>query len=143
MSLGSYAFPRSPEEPMMLHLLRTPCKPGLPARVQHRLGRVELLETPFAVFEQKIRDQLGRMLGGAGFDPDRDLEALTVNRWSHGYTYEYNSLWDGPWPEDQQPCVVARRPFGRITIANADAGAYAYTNSAIDQAWRAVQELPA
>jgi spermidine dehydrogenase len=36
---------------------------------------------------------------------------------------------------------VARKPFGRITIANADAGAYAYTDGAIDQAWRAVQEL--
>jgi len=28
-----------------------------------------------------------------------------------------------------------------LAIANADAGAYAYTDGAIDQAWRAVQEL--
>ena len=40
-----------------------------------------------------------------------------------------------------EPCVVGRRRYGRLTIANADAGAFAYTNSAIDQAWRAVGEL--
>ena len=43
-------------------------------------------------------------------------------------------------PEDE-PCVRARQPFGRITIANSDAAAYAYTDAAIDQGYRAVQEL--
>ena len=41
----------------------------------------------------------------------------------------------------EQPCEVARKPYGRIAIANADAAAYAYTDAAIDQAYRAVQEL--
>jgi len=59
-----------------------------------------------------------------------------VNRWAHGYAYEYPALWEHPWPN-----VVARKPFGRITIANSDAGAHAYTDGAIDQAYRAVQEL--
>ena len=81
------------------------------------------------------------MLSGGGFDPARDIEAITVNRWPHGYAYEYNSLWDPDWPESDRPCVVGRRPFGRITIANSDAAAYAYTDAAIDQAYRAVREL--
>ena len=142
VDLGDYRSSRTPEEPVVVKLLHTPCQPGLPARDQHRAGRAELLATPFATFERNLRDQMRRTLGPGGFDPAHDITAITVNRWSHGYTYEYNSLWDGPWAEDQQPCVVARKPFGRITIANADAGAFAYTNSAIDQAWRAVQELP-
>jgi len=37
--------------------------------------------------------------------------------------------------------VVGRKPFGSIAIANSDAGASAYTDAAIDQAHRAVQEL--
>jgi spermidine dehydrogenase len=36
--------------------------------------------------------------------------------------------------------VIGRKQFGRISIANSDAGASAYTNVAIDQAYRAVQE---
>lgn len=143
VDLGDHRSSHAPEEPAVVKLFRTPCHPGMPARDQHRAGHTELLATPFEVFELKLRDQMSRMLGAGGFDPARDITAITVNRWSHGYAYEYNSLWDGPWAEGEQPCEIARRPFGRITIANSDAGAFAYTNSAIDQAWRAVRELPA
>ena len=111
---------------MLLRLVRTPCQPGLPAREQHRLGRLELLTTPFATFERHIRDELGRMLAPAGFDPARDIVAITVNRWPHGYAYEYNPLWDPEKVPEDEPCVIARQPFGRITIANSDAAAYAH-----------------
>ena len=125
-----------------MHMMRTPCKPGLPARHQHRAGRIELFQTSFETFERNIRDQLARCLGPGGFDPARDITAITVNRWPHGYAYEYNSLFDKFWLEGGEiPCVVARQPFGRLAIANADAGAYAYTDGAIDQAWRAIQDL--
>jgi len=141
VSLGGYRFSLDPSEPMVLHMVRTPCKPGLPARDQHRYGHQELYATPFETFEREIRKQLGGMLGGAGFDPARDILGITVNRWPHGYAYEYNSLWDEDWAPGQSPCARARAPFGRIVIANADAGASAYINVAIDQAHRAVQEL--
>ncbi len=126
---------------MVLNMLRTPCSPGLSSREQHRAGRYELLSTTFETFEREIRDQLGRVLSDGGFDPARDIEAITVNRWPHGYAYEYNSLWDPLWPEEEQPCVIGRQPFGRISIANSDAAAYAYINPAIDMAYRAVNEV--
>lgn len=141
VSLGQYEFPGKPDEPMVLFMLRTPCKPGLPQRDQFRAGRAELMRTPFSTFERNVRDQLARMLGPAGFDPARDVAGITVNRWAHGYAYSPNSLFDPDWPEGEQPWVVGRKPFGRITIANSDAGASAYTDVAIDQAYRAVGEL--
>jgi spermidine dehydrogenase len=142
-AIGGYATPGSPDGPMLVRMVRTPCLPGAPTeRDQHRAGRAELLATPFSTFEQKIRDQLGRTLRGGGFDADNDIAAIIVNRWPHGYAYEYNPLYD-PWdiPPDQRPNVMGRQPFGRIAIANSDAGAQAYTDSAIDQAHRAVTEL--
>jgi spermidine dehydrogenase len=141
VSLGQYRFPADPGEPTVLFMLRTPCSPGLPQVDQFRAGRTELLETPFATFERNIRDQLARMLSRDGFDPARDIEAITVNRWAHGYAFSPNTLFDPGWKEGEQPWVIGRRPFGRITIANSDAGASAYTNVAIDQAHRAVEEL--
>jgi spermidine dehydrogenase len=141
VSLGQYEFLAKPDEPMVLFMLRTPCKPGLPQRDQFRAGRAELMRTQFSTFERNIRDQLARMLGPAGLDPARDVEGITVNRWAHGYAYSPNSLFDPDWPEGEQPWVVGRKPFGRITIANSDAGASAYTDVAIDQAYRAVGEL--
>ena len=141
VSLGQYHFPGNPEEPIVLFMLRTPCKAGLPQRDQNRAGRYELVQTPFSQFERKIRDQLARMLGAAGFDPAKDIEGITVNRWAHGYAFTPNSLFDPDWKEEEKPWVIGRKPFGRITIANSDAGANAYTNEAIDQAYRAVDEL--
>jgi spermidine dehydrogenase len=141
VSLGSYKFPASPAEPAVLFMLRTPCKPGLEQREQNRAGRRELLETPFATFEKNIRDQLNRMLGAAGFDAARDIEGITVNRWAHGYAFTPNPLFDPDWKEEEKPWVVGRRRVGRIAIANSDAGASAYTDVAIDQAWRAVGDL--
>lgn len=141
VNMGSYRSPTSPDDPILLHLSRAPNKPGLPAREQHKIGRYELLTTTFEVFERNIRDQLARTLKDGGFDPARDIEAITVNRWPHGYGYEYNPLFDPDWPEDQRPNVIGRKRFGRITIANSDSAATAYTDSAIDQAYRAVNEL--
>jgi spermidine dehydrogenase len=144
VSIGDYKFPRSPDESCVLHLLRTPCQPGLPCKDQYRAGRWELFTTKFETFEQHVRNQLGRMLSAGGFDPATDIEAITVNRWPHGYAYEYNRLFEPlDRPESDRPCVVGRQPFGRITIANSDSDGHAYTNTAIDQAHRAVQEIAA
>ncbi len=141
--IGGSTGPRSPDDPIMVHVLRTPCQPGLPTeRDQHRAGRWQLINTPLETFERHVRDQMSRALAGGGFDADRDIAAITVNRWPHGYAYEYNPLYD-PWdiPESERPHVVGRRRFGPVVIANSDSGAAAYTDSAIDQAHRAVGEL--
>jgi spermidine dehydrogenase len=141
VSLGTYKFSSDPQEPVVLFMLRTPCRPGLAPRDQHRAGRIELMQTSFETFEHNIRDQLTRMLGGAGFDAARDIEGITVNRWAHGYAFTPNPLFDPDWKEEEKPWVIGRKRFGSIAIANSDAGADAYTNVAIDQAHRAVVEL--
>jgi spermidine dehydrogenase len=144
VSMGQYKFPASPDEPCVLHLLRTPCKPGLPCKDQYRAGRWELFTTKFETFERNVRDELGRILAGGAFDPASDIEAITVNRWPHGYAYEYNRLFEPlDRPAAERPCVIGRQPFGRITIANSDADGHAYTNIAIDQGHRAVKEVMA
>jgi spermidine dehydrogenase len=142
VSIGGYECTKKPDEPIVVHMMKAACKPGLPARDQHRLGRMQLYSTTFETFERNIREQLLRIFGPGGFDPARDILEITVNRWPHGYAYEYNSLFDQFWLDGTEtPCQVARKPFGRLAIANADAGAYAYTDCAIDQAYRAIQEL--
>jgi len=144
VSIGDYRCSHSPDEPIVIHMVRTPCQPGLPARQQHMMGRGELYTTDWETLERNTRDQLARMLAPGGFDPSRDIAAITVNRWPHGYAYEYNSLWDPFWLNGGiTPCEIARKPYGHIAIANADAGAYAYTDEAINQAYRAVKELAA
>ena len=122
-------------------MVRTPCKPGLPEHDQNRAGRAELLRTSFETFERKSAINSAVLLTSGGFDPARDITAITVNRWPHGYAPEYNPLFDADLPESQQPYVLGRAQFGRITIANSDSGGDAYTDSAINQGHRAVMEL--
>jgi spermidine dehydrogenase len=141
VSIGGYHCPKTPDEPIVVHLVRYPTKPGLPRREQNRAGMHELLQTPFERIELETRRELARILDGGGFDPAEDILAITANRWPHGYAYTPDTLGDPDLPFDQQPHVVGRRPLGRIAIANSDSEAAAFTNTAIDAAHRAVQEL--
>jgi spermidine dehydrogenase len=142
VDLGGYRHPRDPAEPIVLHLVHVPGAPnsGLDARAQFHIGQAKLLAMTFADFEARIRDSLDRMLGPGGFDSGRDITAIIVNRWPHGYGYVANSLFD---PDDYDDRVVrlARQPFGRVAIANSDAGGDAYAHLAINEAARAVGEL--
>jgi spermidine dehydrogenase len=142
VSLGGYRHPRDPGEPMLLHMEHMPLTPnqGLTNVEQFRLGRQLLLTTPFEEFEKQINQQLDRVLGPGGFESARDIAAITVNRWPHGYSYDADTLFD---PETVGPplYVVGRRRCGSVAIANCDAGWNSYTHEAIDQAWRAVNEL--
>jgi len=110
------------------------------ARDLYRLGRHRLYGTPFSTFESAARQQLTDMFGRHGFDAERDIEAITVNRWAHGYSYEYTDLYDPDWEDGQAPHELGRKPLGRISIANADSEGSAYLHAAIDAAWRAVGE---
>jgi len=143
VNLGGYGFSHGPDEPIVVHMERFATKPnaGRTPREQYRAGRYELLATPFETMEREIRSQLAGTLGGGGFDPARDIAAITVNRWAHGYAYWPNPLTDPDYAEGQAPHEVGRQRFGRIAIANSDAGARATIDSAIDQAHRAVGEL--
>ena len=141
VSLGGYDFSTSPDDPMVLHMCYVPYFDDIQGPEQWRAGRRRLLETPFSTFEHHVKDQLDQALGGAGFDAERDITGITVNRWAHGYSYSPGLLWEPKYAsEEDKPWVKGRKPFGRITIANSDAGAAANTDSAIVHGYRAVRE---
>lgn len=147
VSMGGYEFASTPDDPIIVHMERFvhTNNQGLSPREQHRLGRQELLTTSFEEIERQIRRQLAAMLTEGGFDPARDIEGITVNRWSHGYASRGSPLFVPYYKDDDDPRwphVQGRQPFGRITIANSDAAGNAWMPAAVEQAYRAVSELP-
>jgi spermidine dehydrogenase len=146
VSMGGYKYASGPDDPIVVHMERFIHRnnEGLTAHEQYRLGRHELLSTPFEDIEREVRRQLAGMLADGGFDPAKDIEGITVNRWSHGYANRGNPLFV-PYYEDgddpRWPHVQGRKPFGRITIANSDAAGQAWLPAAVEQAHRAVGEL--
>jgi len=142
VSIGDYKFGSSPDDPMVVHMCYVPYFADIQGPDQWRAGRRKLLETSFADFEWNVRDQLDKALSGGGFDAGRDIQAITVNRWAHGYSYSPGLTWEPDYAsEADKPWVIGRQQFGRIAIANSDAGARADTNAAITHGHRAVQEL--
>ncbi|MCC3860177.1 NAD(P)/FAD-dependent oxidoreductase [Emcibacteraceae bacterium Y4] len=145
LRVGDYVSPRTMDEPVIVKMHRAPNAPGELRRDQLRLGRYDLLNTPFETFERNIREQLQRMLGDGGFDAARDIAAITVNRWPHGNAYAYDTITEpyhwAMFATDDRPCVIARKQLGRLSVANSDADASPFTDAAIDQAHRAVREV--
>ncbi len=140
VSLGDYAFSANPDEPILVHLERFAKRPdaGPSTKSQYRAIRHDMLKTPFETIERGTRAQLAGALAQGGFDPARDILGITTNRWAHGYASFYFSR-----DSDMAPNLIGRKRFGRIAIANSDAGARPVIHSAIDQAYRAVGELVA
>ena len=149
LKFADYQTARSPDEPITLRMYRIPLPGGdLPAHEQFRLGRHELLGMPFETFEREIRSQLARMLKAGGFDPAKDIQGISVNRWPHGYAVGYDResasmYWfrDDDWPTEKKHWLSGRTRHGRIAFASTDAQASAMTESAIEQAYRATSEL--
>lgn len=141
VSLGDYRFPVHPDEPMILHLVHVswPDGPVTDLRSTWRAGRALLYARRFEEFESHARDELTRILGPGGFDADRDIAAITVNRWGHGYAYEPDSLFDPPAVEREVKSSCAR--LGRIHFAGTDAAWMAYADRAIDTAHRVAGEI--
>jgi spermidine dehydrogenase len=143
VSMGGYTFSQNPDQPIVMHMERffKGTDPSASLRDQILAGRRELYATPFESLERETRAQVAGMLAGGGFDPAEDIAAITVNRWGHGYAYPGDYPFDPKYADDERPIVVGRQRFGRIAIANSDAGGEAYIAAAIDQAYRAVTEL--
>jgi len=139
---GGFEPPRGPDDPVVMLMMSspTPAQPGAGARDVFRLGRHAIYTTPFSTYEKRVRDQLQGILGAYGFDHERDIRAITVNRIPHGYAYGYFDLDDPEWPEGEAPHEIGRAQFGRISIANTDSEARPNLDGAVDAAARAINE---
>ncbi|MCJ9429389.1 NAD(P)-binding protein [Kordiimonas marina] len=142
VSMGGYLFSRAPEDPILMHMAHIPTYPGHTMREQYNAGRHIMYEMSFDDYEKGVLAQLSGAFGRHGFDAEKHVAAITVNRWPHGYAYEYNELFDPPgYDRNHGPHVVGRQKVGNIAIANSDSSAAAFVNGAIDAAARAVTDL--
>ena len=146
-AIGGYQNASTPDEPIVVSMSLTArilekAGSGLPPREQWKESRAELEKITFETFERNIREQLDRVLGPGGFDAQRDVAGIIINRWGHAYATGSNELYDPDYSHRMDaPWVVGRQQFGRITISNSDAAGVSLTNAAWQQSHRAVNEL--
>ncbi len=142
-SLGAHVQELDAKQPATIYMIGPVVEPhsGMSPSAQYRLGRQKLLSMSFHDYEKEVREQLVSLFAGTSFDVRRDIVGLTINRWPHGYTRQYNTLFDPDYEDGRYPHEIARRRFGNIAIANADASYVALCNTAIDEGLRAASEL--
>jgi spermidine dehydrogenase len=131
----------SPDSPIVLSLKVLYSYPGLSTEDQGHRGRGEMLATPFRDYEARIRQQFSDMFAATGFDAQRDIAGIILNRWGHAYLSPQPGFFFG---HDGKPApreTLRGAPFARIAFANTDlAGAMDHRFSILE-AQRAVNQL--
>jgi spermidine dehydrogenase len=130
-----------PDSPIVLSLKVIYSYPGLSTEEQGNRGRAEMFRTPFRDYERQIREQMTAMFSSHGFDAQRDIAGIILNRWGHAYLSPQPGFFFGLNGQPAPREVLRREPFGRITFANSDlAGAMDHRYSILE-AQRAVRLL--
>ena len=131
----------TPDSPVVLTVKILFSYPGLSTEAQGHRGRGELLATSFREYERRIRNQFSQMFSPVGFDAQRDIAGIVLNRWGHAYLSPQPGFFFGTGGKPAPREVLRAAPFGRITFANTDlAGAMDHRLSILE-ARRAVSQI--
>lgn len=142
-TFGGGAPALSPDSPTVLTLKILFANPGRPLPEQINTGRYQMMTTPFSAYEKRLRDQFTSMFSKQGFDANRDIAGIILNRWGHAYLAPQPGFFFG---KDGQPGpaeLMRRHPFGRIAFANSDLSGIMDHRASIAEAHRAVQQVSA
>ena len=119
MQVGDYRAPLHPDKPIVLTFYNSLVKPELPAKVQGELLRWEMFSTSYADYERRIRRQMTTLFDAGGFDPERDIAGITLNRWGHAYNVPQPGFFH-PANGEASPSDVLRAGYGRIFFAHSE-----------------------
>lgn len=140
MVVGDYRPPLHPDRPAILTFYVPFERPGSGLKAQSVGARHELLATSYRAFELRIREQLVRLFGRAGFDPRNDIAGVILNRWGHAYVCPAPGFYFGRNGKPAAPDVL-RQPLARIAFANAELNGHQNWRDATAEGKRAVEQL--
>jgi len=139
MQVGRYQPPLDPDQPVILSFYTPFYQPGLPARVQATQGRMELVSTSYPEYERRISAQMRKLFAASGFDAQRDVAGLILNRWGHALSVPFPGFFGGA--SGNAPRDVIRRPHGRIAFAHSELGGWQHWGTAADEGRRGFDQL--
>jgi spermidine dehydrogenase len=139
MQVGSYQPPLHPDQPTILTFYTPFYHPGLPMREQVAHGRTELLSTSYSAYEQKIYGQMMKLFGSSGFNPERDVAGLILNRWGHAFSVPFPGFFGGASGK-ALPDII-RSHYGRIAFGHSELNGWQHWGNAADEGRRAFNQL--
>ena len=140
MLAGRHQPPLDPDKPAVLTVYVPFHSPGLPVEAQVASGRAELFYTSYAAYEQRIRAQLSKLFSASGFDDQRDVQGIILNRWGHAFVVpEPGFFFDTA--ERRAPRNVIQQGYGRIAFGHSELNGFQHWGPAADQGRRAMQQI--
>ena len=139
---GEEPMPMEPDKPTVLTMYNSFCQRGLPIEQQTVAARMRMFGMTYADIEKKVRDQFTEMFAEGGFDADRDIAGIIVNRQGHAYAATPPGFFFG---KDGKPPIsdIIRQPYGRIAFAHAELMGMQMWEGAVHEGERAGQQVAA
>ncbi len=137
---GKEPMPLDPAKPTVLTMYNSFGIPGMPLEDQTVAARMRMFALSYADVEREVRNQFTKMFAAGGFDADRDIAGITLNRQGHAYLVTPPGFYfgkDGKPP----PSEVIRRPHGRIAFAHAELLGYQMWEGAAHEGERAARQM--
>lgn len=140
MYVGNYRPSLHPDKPAILTFYVSFHRPGLSIEEQGEGGRKKLLGTSYAEFEALIINQMKQLFTDSGFQAERDIAGIILNRWTYAYVNPQPGFYFGkdgkPAPRD-----VIRKPFGRVSFAHSELNGHQHWVEAIEEGKRATRQV--
>jgi len=135
MIIGKNTEPFDPDKPIVMTFYKPFTKAGHPIAVQGALGRAELLGKSYADYEKEITGLMTRMFGAAGFNAEKDIAGLVLNRWGHAYISPQPGFHfdrDGK----KSPINIVKEGYGRIQFGHSELSGYmSHTRALMQGSW--------
>jgi len=136
MKTGKATQPFDPDKPVVMTFYVPFNNPGYPMEEQGPLGRAELLSKSYRDYEKEIVDQMNTMFSADGFDAERDVAGIVLNRWGHAYISPQPGFHFGKDGKDA-PKDVVKKGFGRIQFGHSELSGYMSHTRALNEGARA------
>ncbi len=140
MFVGRHRPALDPDKPAVLTFYVPFHTPGLPVSAQVAMGRAELFFTSYMDYENQIRAQMTKLFSAAGFDHNRDIKGIILNRWGHAYVVPTPGFFFDT-KKGQAPRNVIKKGYGRIAFGHSELEGFQHWGPAADQGRRATQQI--
>jgi len=137
---GELTQPFDPDKPAVITFYVPFNNPGYSPTEQGAIGRAELLSKSYADYEKEIVDQMTTMFSDVGFDAEKDIAGIILNRWGHAYISPQPGFHFGK-DGQEAPREVVKKGFGRIQFGHSELSGYMSHTRALQEGAEAVSRV--
>jgi len=136
MDTGEKSQPFEPNKPAVMTFYVPFNNPGHPIEAQGAIGRAELLSKSYTDYEKEIVQQMTHMFADYGFNAQRDIAGIVLNRWGHAYISPQPGFHFGKDGKDS-PKEIVKKAYGRIQFGHSELDGYMSHTNALTEGSRA------